>query len=165
MGHIAKLLGTPNKRIPSHVFFDGPWSVSESDRITSEGLTVQIGEEEMPVLDNRAISEIKKRIKALNTQRAEAVNSASADSGMIITECDEEIAQLSAQLKKYGSGKTPLSRTLKRKSDAVRKAITEAIDKIEEQSPKLAAHLRATIETGTFPRYSPTNETYWNVVE
>ena len=37
----------------------------------------------------------------------------------------------------------------------VRRAITRALDRVDEHAPALAEHLRRSVETGRFCRYSP----------
>jgi hypothetical protein len=108
-----------------------------------------------PILDDAARQAYKTRLAQLDA----AIDSA-ADPTRLQAERDELIHQLTAAA---GLGGRP--RRLGDDTERARKTVTarirDTLDRIDQAHPVLAAHLRATIRTGTYCRYDPPADIQW----
>ncbi len=107
------------------------------------------------VLDRRAVGEYRDRLAELRRERDEAERF--ADLGRR-ERLDAEIAQITAQLS-AGLGLGGRERRALAASERARLSVTKAIraslERVETAQPRLAAHLRATVRTGTMCVYAP----------
>jgi hypothetical protein len=115
-----------------------------------------------PVLDDRARAAYKARLAELDQDIDDAA--ASNDPERAARATAERDALISGLTRALGLGGR--SRRLGDDTERARKAVTarigHAINRLQQQHPALAAHLRAAIRTGTTCTYQPAQPTAWN---
>ncbi len=107
------------------------------------------------MLDDRARREYQQRYQDLSASLAEAEDH--ADVGQAETIRDEIEALERGLLSAFGLGgrERSMDDPSEKARINVRRAISRALDRIAENSPTLAEHLRRSVHTGRFCRYSP----------
>jgi tetratricopeptide (TPR) repeat protein len=144
---IATLLARPREPVPSTQL---------------AGLVAPPGAD--PVLDNRARAAYQARLAELDQD----IDDATADNdperaARAAAERDSLVSELTRALGLGGR-----SRRLGDDTDRARKAVTarigHAIDRLQRYHPDLAAHLRASIRTGTACSYQPAQPIDWNLL-
>lgn len=144
---IARLLASPDTDIHSTELM-GTTSAMDENTYT---------------IDEKAHQSYKSHINDLKREIAEAEeNNDLGRKELLQTELDQFLAQLSKDL---GLGKRP--RKLKSPAERARAAVTlrirNAIKKISSNHPSLGKHLRNSIRTGVFCRYSPEEPRQWTL--
>jgi pimeloyl-ACP methyl ester carboxylesterase len=116
-----------------------------------------------PILDERARTEIKSRLRKLERALAEA--EASADAAALERTRDEREALLRELRAATGLGgrRRALADPVERARKAVTGRIRDSIDKIREALPELAHHLDQSITTGRVCTYSPRRPLRWRL--
>lgn len=107
------------------------------------------------LLDRRAIDDYRGRVEALNEVIEEAEGFGDVERAARAKEERELIAtELSRAVAKGGQGRRAGS-AAERARTAVQRRLRDAIERIGEHSPALAAHLEQSIRTGTYCSYEP----------
>jgi pimeloyl-ACP methyl ester carboxylesterase len=165
---LAKLLGEPHREI--HVLdlasSPAPPSALSSRAALEAGLRIQrrsgesVGE---PILDETARAAYKRRIADLE-QELSCGQATGDEEGR--AEAQQELDALVDELTAaYGLGRRP-RRTpdhVERARKTVSRRVRAAIDRIHRVHPGLGRHLRASVHTGIFCRYSPERQHTWTV--
>jgi pimeloyl-ACP methyl ester carboxylesterase len=126
----------------------------------AEGLRQEAGPQ--PVIDEVARNQYRRRLAELDRQIAEA-----ADRGDSMTaaqarqERDQLVGQLTAA---YGLGGRArrIPDGAERARKAVRRRISDALNRIKNASPTLGRHLRHSVHTGVYCSYTPEHDIRWN---
>ena len=116
-----------------------------------------------PVLDDRAKAEFKARLAALATDIDQAEDWNDLERAeQLRGERDALLHHLAA-----ATGLGGRSRRLGDQTERARKTVSarvrDALAKIDQVHPTLAAHLRGTLSMGTVCSYSPSESTTWTV--
>lgn len=116
-----------------------------------------------PVLDDAAKAAYRRRLAELEAD----IDEAEADhdpyrAEQAHAERDALITQLSAAVGLGGRDRR-LGDDKERARKAVAARIRDAIDRIERVNPRLADHLRSSVQTGTWCTYEPAEPTRWRV--
>jgi AAA ATPase domain len=107
------------------------------------------------LLDERAKTEYRRRVKELEEERDEAHEWNDPEREARAAEELEFIAQELASAVGLGGRDRRAASTSERARVNVTRAIKAAFDRLDDTAPKLAAHLRSTVRTGTFCVYEP----------
>jgi hypothetical protein len=122
---------------------------------------MEVRSTEQQQIDTKARQEIKEHLKQLSNRRAEAELAGNAQA---IEEINAETEKIQEYLKK-GTGRRGRRRTFphaeKRAANRVSQAIRRAIEKIKQQHPTLAAHLKGSLVLGASCSYRPPNSVEW----
>jgi hypothetical protein len=128
-----------------------------------EGLAISNQEYTEEVIDDKALNEIKQKIRDLKEQIEEAHENFNTDRA-------EALEDEKEKLEKYLLSATGLmgrSRNFNNPSEKVRKNVTNQISRcikrIQENHPTLGTHLKNSIKTGTLCSYSPDKSTTWEI--
>jgi len=114
-----------------------------------------------PVLDEQARAEIRGRVQELDARIAAAEQAGAVDAA---ERADEEREALVRELRAatgLGGRRRALADPAERARKAVSGRIRESIDKLRGVLPELGRHLDASITTGTFCCYAPTQPMVW----
>jgi hypothetical protein len=149
---LQTLLRHPGVDIPAVVLLD-------SDGTVDVRASQQLGSD--AVLDDRARAEYRRRLSTLDDAIAHALDRRDDNKAQRLdAERDALLAELQAAT---GLGGRP--RRLGDNSERARKAVTarirDALRRIADHDPHLAAHLRDSIVTGTSCRYLPADPVVW----
>jgi hypothetical protein len=116
-----------------------------------------------PVLDDEARARYRARLADLDAELDRAGRRGDADRGAALER--EREALLTELRRAIGLGGR--ARRLGDEAERARKAVTnrirDSLRKLDERHPKLAAHLRHTVSTGSTCRYSPTETVAWRL--
>jgi hypothetical protein len=155
LADLAALLGAPGREIPAAdlVAAAGSGELGRAD--------LRLGADE--VLDETARRQIRQRLADLDEEIAEAdawadperAARARAERGALVSEVTAA-AGLAGRARRLGDQP-------ERARKAVTARIRDTIGRIERVHPSLAAHLRATVTTGTRCGYSPPTPTSWRL--
>ncbi len=155
LADIAALLAAPGRQVRAAdlVAASGSGGAARADLL--------LGADE--VLDERARRELRQRLADLEEEIDEAERWADPDrAARARLERDTLVDELAA-----ATGLGGRARRLGDQSERARKAVTarirDVIARIERVHPALAAHLRASVTTGTFCTYSPASPTSWEL--
>jgi len=141
LGYIASLLASPGRQV--HVL----------DLVGAGSAAFQSGPD--PVLDDRARQEYAGRLQELEEELDEARDWGDTErAASLRTELDTLTEEL-ARAVGLGGRDRNFSSPAERARISVTKAIRTAIRLVERQSPELAAHLEASVQTGRFCSYAP----------
>lgn len=134
--------------------------------LSPEGGEVVVAARQMggdPVLDEEAKAQYKRRLTQLDEEIDRATE---VGNDRRAVELDREREALLAELRS-AAGLAGRSRRLGDEAERARKAVTarirDALRKLDQRHPDLAAHLRATVTTGATCRYHPTHPTHWRL--
>jgi hypothetical protein len=144
--HIARLLSAPGREI--HVL---DLAADPSPTQRQPAASADAGE----LLDTRARTEYESRLRDARAELAEAEE---INDGGRAERLREEIEFLAAELVRglgLGGRHRRAGSASERARVAVTRAIKYAIDRIAENDPALAEHLRLAVRTGTFCSYAP----------
>jgi pimeloyl-ACP methyl ester carboxylesterase len=149
LADIATLLSRPHEEVHAAVLMDGP----------SAAPVPRAGADE--VLDDRALTEIRARLAALDEaiERAESAGDAAA-----ALRADEEREALVATIRAstgLGGRRRKLGDPAERARKAVTARVRESIERLRLSLPELASHLDASIVTGTYCSYAPSTPVRW----
>ncbi len=125
------------------------------DRLLDADVQVGRPSDAGELLDAPARTAYRKRIAALRASMEEAHSRGDASAE---DQAEEELRFLTRELAAaVGLGHRPrrAGDTAERARLSVTKAIKAAIARVEDHSPALGAHLRATVRTGTYCSYTP----------
>lgn len=121
----------------------------------ADGLRAETDGDLGPTLDPAAKAAYRERVDELRGEIAEAEEWNDGERAARATaELETLTAALAAATGLGGRDRTAGSHA-ERARISVTRAIKAALDRIEEQSPALGAHLRTTVRTGTFCSYTP----------
>jgi hypothetical protein len=155
LADLAALLGAPGREIPAAdlVAAAGSGELGRAD--------LRLGADE--VLDETARRQIRQRLADLDEEIAEADAWADPErAARARAERDALVSEVTA-----AAGLAGRARRLGHQPERARKAVTarirDTIGRIERVHPSLAAHLRATVTTGTRCGYSPPTPTSWRL--
>jgi tetratricopeptide (TPR) repeat protein len=116
-----------------------------------------------PILDEEAKARYKRRLTQLDDEIDRAVERADDVRAAAL---DQERHALLEELR-TAAGLAGRSRRLGDEAERARKTVTarirDALRKLDERHPELAAHLRATVSTGATCRYHPDRPTPWQL--
>ncbi len=127
---------------------------------SAEGLRQEAGPQ--PVIDDVARNQYRRRLTELDQEIAEA-----ADRGdpMAAAQARQERDQLTDQLTAaYGLGGQArrIPGEAERARKAVRRRISDALNRIENAHPALGRHLRHSVHTGIYCSYTPEHDIRWD---
>ncbi len=144
---LAKLLSSPGREFAAMDLMDA--SVTGSTNLAA--------------LDQQARRNYEARIIDLQSEVAEAeAHNDIARAARLQEEMDQLVDQLAEAIGLGGRDRQVGTETERARS-AVTHRIRSTIARIEEHMPRLAAHLRTSVTTGTFCRYEPDGLVEWNV--
>jgi AAA ATPase domain len=153
--YIASLLAGPGREVHVLALVSAASGAPvAAAQLVGDDLVVTRASEPDPLLDERAKQEYGRRLWELETELEEA--RAWGDPERISRLADEQellTAELARAVGLRGRDRT-FSAPAERARISVTKAIKTAIRHIGEQSPELAAHLEASIQTGRFCSYA-----------
>ncbi len=160
--YLAILLRAPGENLPATLLVDtvsgGPPTISQDVQTFR---STEIGIE---LSDAQTVDQVRRRLRQIGTERAEAVE---ADDFESIKKLDEEVEKLG----QYLGATTSKSRTIRTsgtRADKDRKSVSGAINdvlrKIEKTHKPLFKHLKASVQTGYRCGYNPSEPTPWHVV-
>ena len=126
----------------------------------AEGLRQEAGPQ--PVIDDVARNQYRRRLTELDQEIAEA-----ADRGdsIVAAQARQERDQLVGQLTAaYGLGGQArrIPDEAERARKAVRRRISDALNRIQNANPALGRHLRHSVHTGLYCTYTPEHDTRWD---
>ena len=155
---LARLVnGSPN--ISEKEFY----SYMGKERLSEEGLYISNFRDTGQVIDARARSEYKRKIRDLEKDIVEAENNNDIDK---IDMLRKEKEFLEEQIL-VASGLNGRIKKLDYANDRARKSVSFSIrtivKKIRQKHPELGQHLENSIKTGFFCSYSPENPTSWEI--
>ena len=161
MHDLGALLADPGRE--RHVL--DLWSDSASPgtgpaQAAAEGLRHEAGPQ--PVIDDVARNQYRRRLTELDQEIAEAAGrSDSVAAAKARQERDQLVGQLAAA---YGLGGQTrrIPDEAERARKAVRRRISDALNRIENAHPALSRHLRHSIYTGVYCSYTPERDIRWN---
>jgi hypothetical protein len=147
---IARLLATPGRDVPASALLG-----------TEASAEAATGSD--PVLDETARAAYRRRLADLDDELADAERANDPErASRARAERDALVDALSAA---YGLGRR--ARRLGDASERARKTVTarirDSLARIEARHPLLAAHLRASVVTGTLCSYRPAEEVRWQL--
>jgi len=148
------LLGSPGTDLPAVKLLDpaGGDAVVAARRMGGD-----------PVLDEEAKTRYRRRLARLDEEIDRAVHRGDDDRA---AELDAERAALLAELRS-AAGLGGRTRRLGDEAERARKTVTarirDILRKLDNLHPELAAHLRATVSTGSTCRYRPDREIAWQL--
>jgi hypothetical protein len=154
IAHVAELLRNPGRRISALVLAggaDAPAALDHGDH--------------HDVLDDRARLAYGERLRDLTAELKEAEDAADLGwADRLRIEIDALVEQLEAATGLAGRSRSFADAPEKARI-AVRKAITRALDRVDEADPVVGAALRTVIATGTTCSYEPSVDptTVWTV--
>jgi hypothetical protein len=143
--YLAHLVAVPDREVHVLELARGREGIEESD-------TGDAGE----LLDQEARDSYRQRLEELREELTEAEAAGDADRA---DRAREEVEFLGAELGRavgLGSRSRRAGVAAERARSAVQRRIKNALDRIAEHSPPLAAHLGRTLRTGNFCVYRPT---------
>ncbi|HET9051807.1 MAG TPA: ATPase, partial [Candidatus Dormibacteraeota bacterium] len=115
------------------------------------------------VIDDAARREYRRRLAELDAALAAA---AARDDMDAAAAAEEERAMLLDELRR-ATGLGGRTRRLGDEAERVRKTVTarirDTLSRLDRRHPELAAHLRATISTGSSCRYAPGEPVTWQM--
>lgn len=121
---------------------------SRTETKAPEGLSVRVGSDALPALDERARSAYRARLLELEEDLAEAEHNHDIGAAeRARTERDALAQQFSSSARGSTAGE--------RARSSITKRLKAALAKIRAANPELARHLMATVRTGYFCRYVP----------
>lgn len=155
-GHraLAKLLGAPGRRIAALDLIDS--APSETAGPDQDELTTRQGPDSgLPVLDDEAIAAYRRRLTEIDADISEAdaagdarrSEQAHADRSYLVAELTRATG--------FGGRVRLTGGTAERVRTSVTRVIRYAIDSLSDHHSEAAAHLTATIRTGTYCWYEP----------
>lgn len=159
LGYLAALVGAPGREI--HVL---DLVTQDAGRGEHPGLPRQVGPDELrdarhsdagPMLDERAKASYRNRLRELQDELDEATSW--ADQGRVarIKEEMDFLAHELASAMGLGGRDRRAASAAERARVNVTRAVRSAVDRIREHDRRLAAHLDATVRTGTYCTYVP----------
>jgi hypothetical protein len=132
----------------------------ELDRRELDDMAVRSTEQ--PYIDPKARQSMKERLQQLTLERESATR---ADDVQLLERIDEETRKIGDYLKK-ATGRRGRPRTFphskKRAANRVSQAVSRGIEKINQQHPTLAAHLKESLVLGATCSYRPANSVEWS---
>ena len=129
-------------------------------RAAAEGLRQAAGPQ--PVIDDVARNQYRRRLTELDQEIAEAADRGdSVAAASASQERDHLVGQLTAA---YGLGGRArrIPDEAERARKAVRRRISDALNRIENANPALGRHLRHSIHTGVYCSYTPERDIRWD---
>lgn len=126
----------------------------------AEGLRREAGPQ--PVIDDVARNQYRRRLTELNQEITEAAGLGDpVAAARARQERDQLVGQLTAA---YGLGGRArrIPDEAERARKAVRRRISDALNRIENASPALGRHLRHSVHTGVYCSYTPEHDIRWD---
>jgi class 3 adenylate cyclase len=126
----------------------------------AEGLRQEAGPQ--PVIDEVARNHYRRRLTELDQEIAEAADRGDA---MAAAQAHQERDQLIGQLTAaYGLGGRArrIPDQVERARKAVRRRVSNALNRIDNASPTLGRHLRHSVHTGVYCSYTPEHDIRWD---
>jgi hypothetical protein len=152
--YLAHLLGTPGREIHALELVAAIEGHSPERRRPDAAMTVAAGNAG-EVLDERAKTEYRQRLRDLESELAEAEDWNDPErASRIREEIDFLARELGAAVGLGGRDRKSASNAERARVNVTR-AIRSALDRIVEHSPSLGRHLATTVRTGTFCSYQP----------
>jgi hypothetical protein len=129
-------------------------------RAAAGGLRHEAGPQ--PVIDEAARNQYRRRLTELGQEIAEAADRGdSVAAAQARQERDQLVGQLTAA---YGLGGRArrIPDEAERARKAVRRRISDALNRIANASPALGRHLRHSVHTGVYCSYTPEHDIRWD---
>jgi len=130
---------------------------------TSLATDVFVSNDGPPVLDAEAKSAYRRRLDELDDELDRAARRGDADRGAAL---EQERAALLDELRR-ASGLGGRDRSISSERERLRKTVTarirDTLRRLDERHPSLAAHLRASVRTGTVCAYAPDPSVRWDL--
>lgn len=139
--HLAVLLDNPNRDIAAHRLDAG------GDAIPPEA--------GVPVLDEHALAEYRRRLQELDAEQATADRAGDQDSSVRLADERELLLAEVRRATGLGGRRRASGGTAERARVNVTRNLKRAVDQIERAAPLIGAHLMASIRTGLHCRYDP----------
>lgn len=144
-----------------HVLLKSPGNEVRAVRLLDPAGGAVVGFAGDNLLDDRAKADYRRRLSELDDAIDEAVLR-----GDEVAPYDEERSALLAELR-AASGLGGRNRRLGDEAERARKTVTarirDTLRKLDARHPELAAHLRATVATGTTCSYAPAQRVSWHL--
>jgi tetratricopeptide (TPR) repeat protein len=153
--YVAVLAASPGREVHALELVQAVDGVAPAADVVDPELTASWGEGTGPVLDAQAKEAYRRRLAELDEELEEA---RAWQDGERAARVREEIEFLTSELAAavgFGGRDRETASPAERARISVTKAIKTAIRMIERESPELASHLSASIQTGRFCRYAP----------
>lgn len=170
--HIAFLMQTPDRMFPvfdlvvvarrqAPTIAGDLHSKMSKDQLQDEGLGRSDLGDAGELLDNKAISEYKRRLRVLERDLEEAeTNNDLGRKSQVSTELETIKQQLSSAVGLHGRPRRS-AQSIERVRKAVTNAISDSLSKIQSEHEDLWRHLRNAVKTGTTCSYSPEKSPDW----
>lgn len=140
--HLAVLLANPRRDISAHYLDVG-----------EEQIPAQAG---VPLLDEQALTEYRRRLEEITAEQAAADRAGDQDAAEVLAEEQEFILAEVRRATGLGGRRRTAGASTERARVNVTRNLKRTIEQIQRVAPLVAAHLTASIRTGTQCRYEPT---------